>query len=419
MKALLGEIAGFLPPQEILPLTTLYPETTIIANAEVVDLSETDNPVEVLSVYRPNSIYELNLSLCDLTDDDLNTILRRQRRLEWLNVQNNRLVNPKLSHLRHLTYLNISKNKDFTGATLNRIKHVVDLNVDMTHLSQDGVHNLTELSELLTLKYYRVLREIPDLNQVKFPPGIQNLALPNGKFVPEFNFYRQFTSLRRLDLSDTNNDVDLTHLNDLQRLVMSYSPFSGSEFPPLLKLTHFQGFRSNLDPVYFGQWVNLRWLELHSEDLLDRYGSALSNLIHLRTLNLHGSYPGNVLTYLKHLRVRRLKLGGYMPLTPDRFRALSEIASLHTLDLAQTDYVPDALTWLRPPHLRYMGLGYVKDFVRVIRGLAGINLRKISLKNELTPEQVNSIVTNGIIRSPEDVLINHDFIPRFDLFEGL
>lgn len=189
--ATLDKIKEFLSPIESLPLTTVYSETTILkenTTRKAVELNWSHNPIEILSRYRPHSIHELHLAYCGLTDTDLNTILKRQRRLVWLNMQGNLLVNPKLWRLKDLVHLNISYNIDFTGSHLHRINYVLELNVNNTRLSQDGANNLTHLSDLLLLEYRQVDKGIPDLNQVRFPPGIQDLVLDNIKFIPRFNF---------------------------------------------------------------------------------------------------------------------------------------------------------------------------------------------------------------------------------------
>lgn len=60
---------------------------------------------------------------------------------------------------------------------------------------------------------------------------------------------------------------------------------------------------------------------------------------------------------------------------------------------------------------------YTDTIHDAIEALAGINLQQISLGNKLSSEEVNFIVTHGIVHLAKDILYDHDFIPPFDFLE--
>ncbi|KAH6816890.1 hypothetical protein C2S51_000493 [Perilla frutescens var. frutescens] len=246
-------------------------------------------------------------------------------------------INPSLLNLKHLTYLNLSRNifggetiPSFMGS-LSNLEHL-----DLSYAGFEGKipHNIRNLSKLLTLNLVESSGKL-EVDSLKWMSGLFKLEYLNMEgtnlsratdwekvinslpsllelhlsfcsldFSHHPNTVNLSTSLTFLDLSHQTNGVYYTigqsipvplwcfQLRNLLFLDLSYDNFGGP-IPTTSNATKIQHIDLTMNKFYnssIPDWLyactNLEFLSLSGSFLQGKISSAIANLTSLKTLNL-------------------------------------------------------------------------------------------------------------------------------------
>ena len=244
-------------------------------------------------------------------------------------------------------------------------------------------------------------------------PKLQYLGLGNTKVSGEgIQFLQQLKNLRELSLSKSKISgpdlAPLGGLNKLKALDLSGTTMTSADLAMLPQIDALERLQLNnqvreghIDDLaiqYLQKQPSLKVLDLHWNWLTDGCAKFLSNLKHLKRLDISDSYFGakGLAEIAKSLNLYELE-ARHLTLDNDSIRALQNCPNLRLLNIAQCDGVTDDTVAL----------------IAKIKSIESLNLSEIS---KLTPKTV-AILADEMPQLKELQLSHSQVIDRAALDE--